>query len=243
MLIHGAGLNLRQFTDQHAYFSQHFRVISVSLRGHGGSRMPEHKGVQAFSLDKHRDDVAALARHLGIPSMHVVGNSAGGLIGLSLVQSYGDLVGSLVTFGTAGELRYPNWAVTSICGIDRFMLAVSPRRYLRFMSRSVSRNAAVQKEVYSMFLESAQAVPYLRYHLGAYSFLSTIQSMHIPYLIIRGEHDRDINRVLASTIAASEANPAASIAELSKAGHVANLDQPEAFNVMLKEFLQAVRKG
>ncbi len=37
LFVHGLGANLSQFEYQHNYFQDRYRVLSVSLRGHGNT--------------------------------------------------------------------------------------------------------------------------------------------------------------------------------------------------------------
>jgi len=87
-----------------------------------------------------------------------------------------------------------------------------------------------------MFMMSIEAVPYFRTNLGNYSCLNTIKNMTIPYLLIRGEQDKEINRSLTSTLEAIGTNSRATVVELAQAGHIANLDRPDEFNKILEEF-------
>jgi 3-oxoadipate enol-lactonase len=236
MFVHGAGMNLRQFCVQHEYFSSQYKVLSVSLRGHGLSGHPKVKSGEYYTLEKNKDDLLELLEFLNINKVHFVGNSAGGVIGFYLVEARPDLFSSIVTYGTVGELKYSTLLTGIISGIDKTMLRWSPRRYLDFMSKNTSKYQSVQKEIFDMFMMSIEAVPYFRTNLGNYSCLNTIKNMTIPYLLIRGEQDKEINRSLTSTLEAIGTNSRATVVELAQAGHIANLDRPDEFNKILEEF-------
>jgi len=38
--VHGYSMNLKQFLEQERYFSNNYRVLLFSMRGHGGSSCP-----------------------------------------------------------------------------------------------------------------------------------------------------------------------------------------------------------
>ena len=59
-------------------------------------------------------------------------------------------------------------------------------------------------------------------------------------LLIRGGLDREINARLASTLAVLREKPGSRVVDLPGAGHFANLEQPEAFNQTLEEFLYSI---
>ena len=85
-------------------------------------------------------------------------------------------------------------------------------------------------------MTSIDGVPFFRANLGNYSCLSIIKKMKIPYLLIRGEQDKEINRNLKSTLEAIGINSRAKVTELSRAGHMANLDRPNQFNRIIAAF-------
>jgi pimeloyl-ACP methyl ester carboxylesterase len=240
MFVHGAGASLRQFTPQHVHFSDRYRVLSVSLRGHGGSGSPSVQSSDQYTLEKNRDDLLELLAHLELGKVHYVGNSAGGVVGFYLIDARPDLFRSLVTFGTTAELKYSRFLVKLIAGVDKLMLRINPRGYLRFVSKSVSKSEPVQREVYEQFLQSIPAVPHVRANLGNYSCLRVIENMHIPYLLIKGEGDSQINQALNSTLGAIAANSNAAVMELKDAGHMANMDRPEEFNRVVADFVATV---
>jgi 3-oxoadipate enol-lactonase len=105
--VHGLGANLRQFLPQAAHFAGHYRVLLLSLRGHGGSGKPDPATAAAYALPILAQDVAALLDHLDIASLHFVGNSLGGLVGYELLPMGRPQLLSLTTFGTTAALHSP----------------------------------------------------------------------------------------------------------------------------------------
>lgn len=236
MFVHGAGSNLRQFFEQHNHFSGQYKVLSVSLRGHGLSGHPKMKEKANYTLEKNRDDLIELLGCLDIDKLNFVGNSAGGLIGLYMYEVRPDLFSSIATFGTVGELNYSNLTTKLFSGIDKLMLRFNPRGYLGFLSKNISEYEKVQKEIMDLFMMSIEAVPYLRGNLGNYSCLDIIKNMTVPYLLIQGEQDKEINRSLGTTLDVITTNKRASVVKLEQAGHIANLDRPDEFNKILGSF-------
>lgn len=83
VLIHGYPLNGDLFEKQRrALSAASFRVITVDLRGFGGSVAPDEQG----SVDLYADDVLALMNQLGIGRAIIGGHSLGGAITLRLYQ-------------------------------------------------------------------------------------------------------------------------------------------------------------
>ena len=63
-----------------------------------------------------------------------------------------------------------------------------------------------------------------------------LSSITVPALVSYGAHDRVAPRELSEAIAAGI--PGADLEEVPDAGHVANADNPAAFNALLGDFLQ-----
>ena len=105
VFVHGLGANLHQFELQAQFFAKDYRVLLVSLRGHGGSSAPPDPTQADYTVKKLSRDVQALLQHLEIKKVHFVGNSLGGLVGYELLELDSDLLGSLTTFGTTPMLH------------------------------------------------------------------------------------------------------------------------------------------
>lgn len=63
----------------------------------------------------------------------------------------------------------------------------------------------------------------------------------VPTLVIAGEHDGNAPSPMMERMAARI--PGARFVVVPHAGHLANLEQPSAFNAALGEFLQSIREG
>lgn len=239
LFVHGVGGNLRQFIKQHKYFSSNYRVLSISLRGHGYSSIPEPVKESHFTLCNLKDDIVKLLQELGVESFHFVGNSAGGLIGFELLKEQPSYFSSIITFGTTAELRLSQRTINLIVKVDTFMMRRFPKAYCRFMSKHSSKVKSVQQEVFAMFMMAKDSVAAFRENIGNYSYIDVIENCPVPYLLIQGEYDKGIEKQLLSTQEAISKNDHASICHIEKAGHIANLDQPKEFNELIERFIKA----
>ena len=245
VLIHGAGANLNQFVTQVEYFSQKYRVIVPSLRGHGASTFPEHQGLEAFSLATMAQDLIQLLEKLQPGPVHIVGNSAGGVMGLELAHQRPDLVKSLAIYGTTGKMAFPQFLRNFTLWFDTQNATKNPEKKYKTLARYTSKMAHTQEQVYQMFLAAKKAIPGFRYALGKYDFLPGIKSLPCPFCIFKSQYDHDINLVLKATIQAMEAQKTmtglpSQVRELPGVGHIANLDNPELFNQAVEQWLDGI---
>jgi 3-oxoadipate enol-lactonase len=110
LLLHAAMGSARRYFAWVPALARHYRLVRMDLRGHGRSEIPPAD--QVLTLDRVVADVAELLDHLGCPSAHIVGNSAGGYLGQQLAMNRGERVRSLMLFGSTPGLKNsqaPSW--------------------------------------------------------------------------------------------------------------------------------------
>jgi pimeloyl-ACP methyl ester carboxylesterase len=244
--VHGAGGALEQYASQHGYFASAYRVVSVSLRGHGDSGEPAEPGKDAYALPLMASDLEGLIDTLGLGPVHYVGNSAGGVLGFELAARRPELVASLATFGTVARMAFPTFLRNFTYWYDQKTVSGDVHRKLQKVASYVSKKKDVQAVAAAMFIKAARSIPYFRYALGSYNYLDTVKTLHCPYAIIRGSLDSDINLMIGSTLRAlrlqaASTNVPSCVLDLPGAGHLANLDDPGGFNSLLAGWLDTVR--
>ena len=57
LFVHGLGANLSQFENQHQYFQDRYKVLSVSLRGHGNTSSSSDLTESDFELCQLSNDI------------------------------------------------------------------------------------------------------------------------------------------------------------------------------------------
>ena len=73
--------------------------------------------------------------------------------------------------------------------------------------------------------------------LSHFNYLSVIRNTTLNTLIIQGSKDSDINKVLKTTLAEYKKRDFVRLVKMPLAGHFANLDAPNEFNTILKQFI------
>ena len=110
LLLHAAMGSARRYYAWVPTLARHYRVVRMDLRGHGASEIPPVD--RALTLERLVGDVAQLLDYLRLPSVHLVGNSAGGYLGQQLAMNQGERVRSLLLFGSTPGLKNsqaPSW--------------------------------------------------------------------------------------------------------------------------------------
>lgn len=101
LLIHGSGPGVSAWANWRLtmpVLAEHFRVLAPDLAGFGYSDRPPGD----YSMDEWTAHALGVLDHFGIESAHVVGNSFGGSIALSLAIHHPFRVRRLVLMGSVG---------------------------------------------------------------------------------------------------------------------------------------------
>jgi len=103
LLLHAAMGHSRRYYAWVPRLARRYRVVRMDLRGHGESAVPPAE--PPLAMERLVQDTAELLDHLGLESVHVVGNSAGGYIGQQLAMNRPERVSSLMLFGSTPGLK------------------------------------------------------------------------------------------------------------------------------------------
>ena len=244
VFLHAFPLNRTTWAPQVADLSDHYRVVTVDLRGHGESDAPMWR----YTLDRFADDVHGLLAHLGIARATFVGLSMGGYILFALYRKHPALFQALVLGDTRATADTPDakaarFSMAQIAyrrgasAIADLMLPklLGPASYehredLRDQLRRIITDNQVSGIVGDLMAmeERPDSTP----------LLSTIT---IPTLVIAGEED------LASPPEEVEGMahqiPGSTFVRIPQAGHLSNMENPAAFNAALLSFLKSLENS
>ncbi len=242
VLLHGFPLSRDMWHPQEAALAQAgFRLITPDLRGFGESEVPEGP----YSMSLFSDDVIALLDYLEIDRAVIGGMSMGGYILLDLLERYPERVVAACFITTrscsdsetakAGRLalleRMKREGTGSIAELSTATLLAG---------ETLRRNPELVRTVYrwmtSVDLRGIEGALHALLERKDYS--SQLKNFDLPALVIGADQDSAVQpedlRVL------SEGLPNCELCIIPQAGHMANLEQPEAFNDCLLSFLRRI---
>lgn len=235
MFLHGLGSSSRDWEFQKTYFCRQYQVITVDIRGHGRSAKPPGP----YTIDLFAADLVELHTKLGMGPVHVVGLSMGGMIAFQLAVDQPSLVHSLTIVNSGPAL---------ILNTLRLKLSFKKREWIvrlfgmRKMGKALA-NALLpethQRELHRMFVhrwaenDRKAYLTSLRALIG-WSVADRIKTIRCPTLIVSADQDYT---PVAYKQAYAAAIPGAEVAVIKHSRHMSPIDQPEAFNRTLGEFL------
>jgi 3-oxoadipate enol-lactonase len=242
VLLHAFPLSRLMWRPQVEALQGRCRVLAPDLRGFGGSCGFDGEP----SVDQMADDVAALLDELNLRQPVVLGGlSMGGYVALAFARRHPQRLRALVLADTkAGaddDAARANRDRLIAFAQEHSAVAVLDQMLPRLLGATTqARRPEVTAEVRAIAADQTpagvvSALKALRDRPDATPALGRIA---VPTLVIVGAEDvltpPDQARFLAAAI------PGARLEVLDGAGHLANLERPEAFNAILERFLQGV---
>jgi len=242
LLVHGYPLCRRMWRPQaEALREAGYRVIAPDLRGFGDSE----SGDAPFSMDRFADDMAGLLDHLGIEQAAVAGMSMGGYVLLNLLERHPRRIAAalfVVTRAGADDPAGKNkrTALADEVRRGRPQAVGEAFRGVLFAEQTPARMPGIVAEVEGMM---ASADPQglaggLLAMRERKDYAPSLPSFRLPCLVIGAEQDRAIPPDQSEALAAGL--PDSTLRLLPGGGHMVNLEQPEAFNAALVEFLDGL---
>lgn len=238
-LLHGVGGGKEAWLDNlDAIAGAGCRAIAWDAPGYGESAPVASLDNAAFARA-----LVSLIDHVGAPVSVLCGHSMGGLIAQEVVARYPGRVQGLILSATSPAFGKPGgeWQREFLAsrfapldaGIGMAGLAPDLARGMLAPGTSdvvVARAAGIMARVAESTYRAALAA------IVSFNRLAELAAIDVPTLCLAGEHDAvapvKVMRRMAEKISGAE------FQVLPGAGHIANMETPEAFNAAVVEFLQ-----
>lgn len=235
-LLHGFSLDCRMWDEQFDTFAREFRVLRFDFRGFGRSGAA---GPEPYSP---AEDLRALLNHLDIVSTAVVGLSMGGGFAIDFVLAYPERTTALVAADSAlagfewTDGRPSAWHAEIAVAQG---VAAAKQAWLDCV---LFRPAAEQPAVATALRRCVD--DYSGWHwlnanpliVPSRPAIDRLGEIPCPSLIIVGERDEADFQSVAERLARDI--PRAELVRLANAGHMSNMEAPDAFNDAVLRFLR-----
>ena len=243
VLLHAFPIGANLWEPQMRSIPPGWRLITPDLRGFGGTT--ELDSLSNMSIADYAQDVVDLLDELGIARAVIGGASMGGYAALAFVQAAPDRVDGLLLANTRSGADSPEGRANR-----RNMMALLDREGPSGVSRDMmpkllgktTRETNPEVEAFVRRLIKQQspdairaAIHRMMHRPDATPLLATIT---VPALVITGEEDELIP--VSESQAMAAALKRSTLVIIPGAGHLANLEQPEAFNRALHAFLSSL---
>ena len=238
VLLHAFPLNGRMFEPQMEAFSGGRRVIAPDFPGFGRSpRTPAQPDVRYYA-----EAVGGLLDRLGLERVVLGGVSMGGYVAFGCLRLFPRRISGLVLADTrpepdSDEVRENRKEMARRVAEEGVEVLVELQMERLLARDTLENDEEVVERVRAMILESAPggvvaALGAMRTRPDSTPLLAEIEA---PTLVIGGEEDGISSPEVMGAMA--QKIPNSRHVTLPRAGHLSNLENPEGFNVALREFL------
>jgi len=229
------GTTYEMWNEQVAPLLSNFRVLRYDTRGHGASSIPPGD----YSVTEMADDLIGVLDAVGINECYFCGLSLGGMIGMHLGVHHPERLKAVVLANTAAKIgTHETWNARIDLVRNEGTAAVADALMQRwftpeFIAQSPDRVAWATE----MFCRTdangyASACAAVR----DMDQRNSVNGIRCPTLVIAGSADPVTPAGAGEEL--QHAVPGSRFAAL-RAAHLSNVEQPEAFTTLVKEFFTA----
>ena len=243
VLLHAFPIGANLWEPQMSSVPKGWRLITPDLRGFGGSTEPDASGTP--SMLEYAQDVVDLIQELGIKSAVIGGCSMGGYAALALYAFHPEIFEGLVLANSRGGPDSSEGRANR-----RNMLALLDREGPSGIAKDMmpkllgktthETNATAEAFVRRLIKQQSPVAIRSAIHrmMHRADSMPLLAQVSVPTLVITGAEDEmipvDESRRMAAAV------KGATLVIIPGAGHLSNLEQPEAFNDAVNKFLTAL---
>ncbi len=238
-MSHSLACDSRMWDEQVAVLAKRFKVLRFDTRGHGQTEAP----AGPYSLDLLADDAAGLLASLGVRQTHWIGISMGAMIGQTLAVRSPGLLASLVAADTTSRNPpevWPMWKERIDVAEAKGMEPLVEPTLARWFTAPYLKSRPERVKPIADMIRATPVAGYVGccHALPRIDLTDRLKEIKVPVLAITGTEDASA----AATKTIHESIPGSVFVPIPSASHIANVEQPEAFNAALAKFYDRVLK-
>ncbi|MCJ7800984.1 MAG: alpha/beta hydrolase [Candidatus Marinimicrobia bacterium] len=239
LFLHPAFSDHRAFDQQIDFFSKKYRVITVDLIGHGLSRAKKSKD----KIDASSEHIEKILKIEGFDNTHIVGVSMGSLIAQYFALKYPEKTKSLTSLG-GYDINKENKEVEKAQRSSNLSLIFRAVFSMKSFKKKTAEITCNTEKGQALFYKTASL-----YERKSFMVMQGLQNVikdrtnfkpQYQTLILTGEYDIELAKKMSKEWHTDLDNSEYFIIE--NAGHCANLDNPDLFNIKLETFLKGLNE-
>ena len=235
VFLHGVGSDKSVWRPQLDHFGKSRRAIAFDYPGYGESEL-----VDGATRDDFAASILTAMGDLDVGRAHVCGLSLGGVVAIAMHAAAPDRCASLIIADSFAV--HPDGQ-----GIHDRSVAASHNMTMRALAEAragVLLGSAASDALRAEIIETMAAIDPAAYRIGAEAVWLADQrdraaAIDVPTLILVGEEDGVTPPALSEELL--RLIPGARLERIAAAGHLANIEQAQAFNRAIESFLSEQR--
>jgi pimeloyl-ACP methyl ester carboxylesterase len=245
LFLHGIGGGRSNWVEQLRAVGGTMRAAALDLRGYGDSTL----GARQSTVDDYCADILRVAEKLGAKRLVLVGLSYGSWIATSFAMRHPEMLDGLVLSGGCTGMSEAGPDEREAFRVSREVPLNAGQTPADFAPAVVKVLASpgASEAIRQRLFDSMAAIPTATYRDALLCFTNPLERfdfsrLTMPVLMMTGEHDRlappaEI-RGVAGRIWDKALRPNVRFEVIAGAGHVCNVEAPEAYNGALLDLLE-----
>jgi 3-oxoadipate enol-lactonase len=232
VLSHSLACSVRMWDPTVEAFKGSFRILNYDMPGHGHTTAP--KG--PYTLDMLADDLLGLVSSLNIQGANYCGLSIGGMIGQTVALRGKHPFKKMVladTTHTQPPEALKQWEDRIKTAEAKGMAGLLDSTMERWFTAPFRSSPAAKKIAQLILATPVDGYIGCGRAIMGLNTTARLKDVKLPVLAITGNEDG----AAPGTKFIGETVPGAKFVGIPQASHIANVEQPEAFNRALREFL------
>ena len=235
IFLHGVGSDKSVWRPQLEHFGKSRRALAFDYPGYGESEL-----IEGATRDDYAAAILAALDALAIGKAHVCGLSLGGVVAIAMHSAAPERCASLIVADSFA--LHPDGQ-----SIHDRSIAASQSMTMRELAEArsgVLLGSAATAELKAEVIDTMAAIDPAAYQLGAAAVWLADQrdraaEIDVPTLILVGDEDGITPPALSQELA--RIVPGSRVEIIERSGHLANAEQPAAFNKAIESFLSQQR--
>lgn len=239
MFSNSLATDMSMWDQQIEAFTDRYRMLRYDKRGHGQSDRFD----TPITMQNLADDAVALAQATGFADGHFVGLSIGGMTGQAVGLYHPGVFKSLslcMTSSQIPEAAHEAWAERLRMAREDGMVSLAAPTLERWFTEDYRTGNPDAIEKIANMIRNTSVSGYTRCSeaiLGM-AFTDRLGDITDPVLVLPGENDPGLPPLMSEVI--RDGIPGAQYDMVMGAAHLANIQEPDQFNRIVRNFIDSV---
>jgi pimeloyl-ACP methyl ester carboxylesterase len=229
VMLHGGLVDIRSWKEQ-LVLAEDLELVLPDTRRFGRSS----GSLDGLTVEGLADDVLAVTKDAGVDSFYLLGFSMGGFIAQTLAVLHPELVRGLILVSTRSGRFTPGHSSTGLAEVQAHVERAYSDGYPEAHPEFIKGYVAMALE------NDAKGWAGVRAVCGEAPGLDEVTAIRCPTLVLHARADKSVPLADAQKLA--DAIPNARIEVLDGTGHTMQVERPETFNALVRDFVLATEK-
>lgn len=237
VFVHGIGGSSRVWPDQEAFFADRARVLCWNIPGYGGRPLPDE-----FTFVSLARQLVEDLKAFGVERFALVGHSFGGMIAQQVARDFPETLSHMVLSGTSPAFGSPDGDFQKQFIADR-LGPLDAGKTMHDIAGDIVQSLVAPgcpQAAMDVARQSMERVSEATYRasmklLVTFDLRASLSAIAIPTLVLAASRDTSAPAPMMEKMAGRI--PGARHVCIDDAGHLANLERPDAFNRAIAAFL------